>query len=533
MQLTLQKYVLKEFFRIFIPSLLAFEFILILGLTLQSMYKGADIMSIIVGLLPYFVFYALPYALPMALLAATVITFGRMSGDNEVWAMLTSGVHLRTIVVPIAVVGLLFSLISLAIYAELLPRSYKMLKTMRDRATRQIVQHLASAGGKVKLPPYYINIAGVDGNVFKDVTILKTEGGVVRNIILAKEGLLDIEIEDNVVVCALRNGELINISQPDESATPTVIPFGKTTFLIPLGLTEHTTFRKYMPFLQLLEYKKEVKREMRKNRDILDEIEAGRRALRKKVDEIQGLLTAVQRQLREASEQAEKARKVISQQRVNLTNIKNEIQVSQEYIRVAEESIAELVHARELAQAGRAGRGEELTEIEKKISEINKTIENETVHILEAQEAKRLAEETIEREEEKLARLTERIERISKEERVLSGKYQRASRLYNTAEYKEKTRDISVAIHKRLAPGFSCLAFVLIGIPVGIMTRMRNMVIGFFISFGIALVVYYPLLITGETLAREQRFPPGPTMWGANIIMGIIATVLLVRLFKK
>lgn len=533
MQLTLQKYVLKEFFRVFIPTIVAFEFMLILGLTLQSMYKGADVLAIVVGLLPYFVLYALPYALPTALLASTVITYGRMSGDNEVWAMLTSGVHLRTIVIPVAIVGLLFSFLSLFINAELLPRSYKMLTTMRDRATHQVVQHLMAAGGKVKLDPYYINIQDIEGDVFKDITILKADGDHVSNIILAREGRLDIEMEENIVVCALREGEFINISQAKVSATPAVIPFGETTFLMPLGLREHTTMRKYMPFLKLLEYKKQVKQEIRENRDVLDELDAGKRALRRKMHEAHGQLSAVEGQIRGASARAEKAREIISQQRMNLVNVKNEIKVSHDYISISEETVAELLLAKEMAQTGKASKPKELAEIENKLAEINKAIEDETVRLLEAEEAKRLAEETIEREERELANLAEEMDKKSKERNVLNERYQKAKRLYDAAERQETTRDIDVAIHRRLSPGFASLAFVLIGIPVGIITRMGNMIIGFFISFGIALVVYYPLLITGESLARKQGLPPGPTMWGANIILGIIAIVLLVRLFRK
>ena len=533
MQLTIQKYVLKEFLRVFIPTIIAFEFMLILGLTLQSMYKGADVLAIVVGLLPYFILYALPYALPTALLAATVITFGRMSGDNEVWAMLTSGIHLRTIVIPVALVGLLFSFLSLLINAEILPRSYKMLTTMRDRATHQVVQHLMAAGGKVKLDPFYISIQDIEGDVFKNITILKADGDHVSNIILAREGRLNIEMEENIVVCALRDGEFINISQAKMSATPTVIPFGEATFLMPLGLREHTTMRKYMPFLKLLEYKEQIKREIGENKDILDALEEGRRSLRRKMNEAQGQLSAVDGQTQAASARADKAREIVSQQRMNLVNTKNEIKVSQDYIGIAGETVAQLLQAKEMAQTGKASKPKELADIENKLAEVNKTIEDETVRLLEAEEAKRHAEETIEREEKELASLADEMTNKTKERNILDEKYQKAKRLYDTAERQEATRDIDIAIHRRLSPGLACLAFVLIGIPVGIMTRMGNMVIGFFISFGIALVVYYPLLITGESLARKQGLPPGPAMWGANIILGIIATVLLVRLFRK
>ncbi len=533
MQLTLQKYILKEFFRVFIPTIVAFEFLLILGLVLQSMHKGANVMSIIVGLLPYFVFYALPYALPTALLAATVITYGRMSGDNEIWAMLTSGIHLRTIIIPIAVIGLLFSVLSVAINAELLPRSYKMLKTVKDKATAQVVQHLVASGGTLKMDPYYINIQEIEGDVFKDLTILKADGDHVSNIIMAKEGRFDIEVDDNVIVCALSDGEFINISGTKATDSPTVIPFAETTFLMPLGLREHKTIRKYMPFMQLLEYKKEVKREIRKNRAILGDVGPGRKTLRKRMYAIQAESNAVQEKIQRASAQANKAREVISNQRVNRVNIKNEINISQDYIRIAEDSVNELILAKEMAQAGKAGNTEELVGIENKIAEVNETIEDETIRLLEAEEAKQLAEETMEKEEEKLARLAGELEVLSKESRSVGERLDKATKLFQVAEYQETTRDINVAIHKRLSPGLSCLAFVLIGIPVGIMTRMGNMVIGFFISFGIALVVYYPLLIAGESLARKQGLPPAPAMWAANVILGVIAAVLLFRLFRK
>ncbi|MEE9200006.1 MAG: LptF/LptG family permease [Candidatus Brocadiales bacterium] len=533
MQIILQKYVLKEFFRIFIPTIFAFEFLLILGLVLQSMQKGADVMAIIVSLLPYFVLYALPYALPTALLTATIITFGRLSGDNEIWAMLTSGIHLRTLVVPVALVGLFFSFVSVAINAEVLPRSYQMLTTMRDKATHQILQHLAAAGGMVKMDPYYINIQEIRGDAFRDITIFKAEGDKVSNVIMARDGRLDIEMEENLVVCALRDGAFISISQDSASSAPTVIPFEETTFVMPLGLREHKTMRKYMPFFKLLEYKKKVKSEIRKHRDILGELEPGKRALERNAKNLRNQLSSLQGQIQQAKAQAEKARETISLERVNITNIKNEIQISQGYVRVTEETLGELVLAKEMAQAGRRGKSEEVVNIEKKMVEVNKTIEDETVRLLEAEEAKLQAEMAIEREEQRLAGLSDKLAKLGSEEHIKSGDYKKAKRLAEVAEHQETRRDISVAIHRRLSPGLSSLAFVLIGIPIGIMTRMGNMVIGFFISFGVALVVYYPLLIMGESLARKQGFPPGPTMWGANIVLGIIAIFLLAKLFRK
>ncbi|MFN3467170.1 MAG: LptF/LptG family permease, partial [Candidatus Brocadiales bacterium] len=129
MKLILQRYLLKEFFRIFIPTLAVLESLLILGMALQSLHKGVNVTAL-TELAPHILFYSLPTALPVALLATTVITYGRLSGDNELWAMLTSGVHLWVVILPVALLGLLFSLVSLGLNAELLPKSYRMLRLL-------------------------------------------------------------------------------------------------------------------------------------------------------------------------------------------------------------------------------------------------------------------------------------------------------------------------------------------------------------------------------------------------------------------
>jgi lipopolysaccharide export LptBFGC system permease protein LptF len=528
MRLILHRYLLKEFFRIFIPSIVAFEFLLILGLTLQSLYKGLDVMSIFVELVPYFIFYALPYALPAALLAATVTTYGRLSGDNELWAMLTSGVHLKTVVFPAAIVGLAFSLFAMVLNAEVLPRSYQMMKIVKEKAARKIVQHLKTTGGKVKLDPYYISIQGIEGAVFRDIAILKAEAGHISTVILAEEGRLEVEANENLIMCALRQGQFVNLSSSKPDTIPTVVPFGDTTFLMPLGLKEYTTL-KYMPLSKLLSAKKKIKREIRKSKDLKHEIKVGRRALQKRFQQAQGLYNGLQEQRATASAQIAKANEAISEQERRRENIKNEIKVSENYIRIAEDTLKELRISREIAGIKAGGTAD--TEI--KVSEINSTIEKEKLRIVEAQEEMRIIEEAVEKGKASIAAANNTLEQTKNKEEETKGKCLAAERLLNASENKEKSRDITIAIHRRLSPSFASLAFVLIGIPIGIMSRMGNIIVGFFISFGILLVVYYPLLIWGDVLASDSGFPIAPSMWGANIVISVIAAALLFKIFRK
>lgn len=94
-------------------------------------------------------------------------------------------------------------------------------------------------------------------------------------------------------------------------------------------------------------------------------------------------------------------------------------------------------------------------------------------------------------------------------------------------------REISLHIHKRLSPSLSCLTFILIGIPLGIMCRSNSMLISLGISFILMIFIYYPLVATGIILADNLKFPIIPSLWGANVLNLIIGLVLFRNIFNK
>lgn len=95
------------------------------------------------------------------------------------------------------------------------------------------------------------------------------------------------------------------------------------------------------------------------------------------------------------------------------------------------------------------------------------------------------------------------------------------------------SRELSINIHKRLSPSLACLTFILIGIPLGIMTRSNNMLISLGISFILILFIYYPLVATGLILADSLKFPIIPSVWGANAVNLILSVVLFRKVFNK
>jgi lipopolysaccharide export system permease protein len=78
-----------------------------------------------------------------------------------------------------------------------------------------------------------------------------------------------------------------------------------------------------------------------------------------------------------------------------------------------------------------------------------------------------------------------------------------------------------VEIHKKYSIPFACIIFVLIGAPIGIMTRKG----GFGMAAGMSLgffLLYWVFLIGGEKLADREFLSPFLSMWTANFLLGII-----------
>jgi LPS export ABC transporter permease LptG/LPS export ABC transporter permease LptF len=86
----------------------------------------------------------------------------------------------------------------------------------------------------------------------------------------------------------------------------------------------------------------------------------------------------------------------------------------------------------------------------------------------------------------------------------------------------------AVELHKRVAIPAACLAFVLVGFPLGARNRRGGR--GFAFTAAVALVVvYYVLLNNGELLARAVGWPPAIGIWLPNVLLTAIAIPLLRR----
>ncbi len=105
-----------------------------------------------------------------------------------------------------------------------------------------------------------------------------------------------------------------------------------------------------------------------------------------------------------------------------------------------------------------------------------------------------------------------------------------AKRKYDRGGDNEReARNIArIEIHKKFAIPFACIAFGVVGLPLGITNRRGGKSSGFTLS--IAIILFYYLMINnGEQLAVNGKIPAALGMWGANAILLALGIFLIGR----
>jgi lipopolysaccharide export system permease protein len=90
----------------------------------------------------------------------------------------------------------------------------------------------------------------------------------------------------------------------------------------------------------------------------------------------------------------------------------------------------------------------------------------------------------------------------------------------------DKLRSLQVEYHKKFALSFAIIIFILIGIPLGLMTRTSGIGTAFSVS-SVIFLIYYVALTGGEQLADKGIISPFLSMWGTNIIFFVLALILI------
>lgn len=84
-----------------------------------------------------------------------------------------------------------------------------------------------------------------------------------------------------------------------------------------------------------------------------------------------------------------------------------------------------------------------------------------------------------------------------------------------------------VEVHKKFAIPVACFVFGLLGLGLSLGSKKEARSAAFGLSIAV-IFVYYVLIRLGEQAGDTGVLPPWLAMWGANVILGVVALVLLV-----
>ncbi|HZU10516.1 MAG TPA: LPS export ABC transporter permease LptG [Pseudacidobacterium sp.] len=93
-------------------------------------------------------------------------------------------------------------------------------------------------------------------------------------------------------------------------------------------------------------------------------------------------------------------------------------------------------------------------------------------------------------------------------------------------ERAHKGRWYQIEMQKRFAYPAACLVLMLVGVPLGISSKRGGKSAGFVLTI-LLVFVYYFLSSTGTALARQNKLPVFPGVWGANLLFGICGIFFL------
>jgi len=420
----LTRYILKEHIAPFLFAFFTITFLLIIDfiprITDSVMDKDISVW-VALELLGLNLAWILALSVPMSALVATLMAFGRLTADFEITAIKSSGVNMLRIIMPILIVGLVFTLLMIEFNDKILPDLNKKARELQGDISAMRPTLVFRSGIFISdVPGYLVLIDDIDHvtSEIKGISITDTKDNNRPRIIIAEHGLIEMTDGNKNMKFTLYNGEIHSL-------------------------------------------------------DLLD---------------------------------PENYRQVyFENQIINISGTGSELQRNESSYRGdREQSISDMQEVIEIADGQIFPR--RLQIYTNMLENINKLL-TDTVGIRANKMTDSAAYLMVKKSADNL-RLT--VKRNSQQ----------------IASHKKRIAQFSLEIHKKYSIPAAIISFILIGAPLGILSKRKGMGIAITISI-ILFVVYWSFLIVGEDLADRKLITPFWAMWTANFLLSGIGLYLL------
>ena len=222
MQKTIPKYLILEILSYFFIGLLVFTFVIVMGRTFQIMdmvvNKGLNLIYII-KLLWYMIPNFLIYTIPMSLVLAIILTFGRYSQDYEIIALKASGISIYQLLRPILLFTLLAYVFTSYLWIYIVPQSnFDLKKLLITVVSRQVNIGLDekvfnNIGGMV----IYIDEIPIRSDKLHGILVFDDTKMERAITIVAREGYVETNKDSSGISIRLEDGDILLSNKFEDS----------------------------------------------------------------------------------------------------------------------------------------------------------------------------------------------------------------------------------------------------------------------------------------------------------------------------
>lgn len=185
------RYIRDDFLLTFILTLLVLTFIM----SVMVLFRISDPLAMGGSASLIFLIFlcglpsALGFAIPVSIITAGLLTFGRLSANGEITAMKSGGISMLQIVRQPILYALLMSALCLYLNAEVVPVSYNARRDALRRLGTETPLQLIEEGRFIRdIPGFVFYFGAKKGNTISDIIIYQREKGRQTRTIRARSG---------------------------------------------------------------------------------------------------------------------------------------------------------------------------------------------------------------------------------------------------------------------------------------------------------------------------------------------------------
>ncbi len=174
---TLHRYLTMQVLAALLLTVAVFTLVLLLGNVIKEiltlLIAGHASLGIVAEAIVLLIPFVWVFALPMGLLTATLLVFGRFSADQELTAARASGISLLSLVSPVLLLSLLCCALSAWFSMDLGPRSRVEYLKLRTRLMANLANMQIPEGRPINISTNYVFLTEKnDGGKLQNITIL-------------------------------------------------------------------------------------------------------------------------------------------------------------------------------------------------------------------------------------------------------------------------------------------------------------------------------------------------------------------------